>query len=260
MIGGKISEGAEWFWNTLTWPFRQVWEWMIGDDGPASWPGKIADFFRGIGSSIWNFIKDVGETIKKPFVTAWDWLKTLPDKFFGFVSGIGDAIARAAKWVGAQALKIGIEIVRALLWIPAKVQSTIGKIPWLGKYLSGSELIDLEGIRDTLNRFEDQINAGRATTDNAASFDVGGVTRWAKNEGRMAILHGNEAVIPLRNGSVPVTLTTATGAAAMPVNKNKETAAKNINIGDITFVVRNDDDIETMKAYMLKLLQGQVEF
>jgi hypothetical protein len=252
-IGSKIADSAGWIWDKITWPFRTAWDWFTGDSGPASWPDKIAGFFSGIGGKIWSFIKDVGDTIKKPFVTAWDWLATLPDKFLGFVRGIGDAIANGAKWVGKQALKIGIEIVRALLWIPEKVQDTVGKIPWIGKYLNGSELLDISGIRDSLTALENSINAG--------SYDIGGVTKWAKNEGRLALLHGEEAVIPLKNGNVPVAFNAdAFKSGTLPASKTNTVAPVTNHFGPMTFVVRNDDDMETLKSYMLKLMQGQAGF
>lgn len=85
------------------------------------------------------------------------------------------------------------------------------------------------------------------------SYQTGGITDWARSQAKLAVLHGQEAVIPLQNGYVPVTITggnSAQGGSQPQV----------INNVSNTFTVRNDDDIETLKKYMLKIMQGQTGF
>ncbi len=72
---------------------------------------------------------------------------------------------------------------------------------------------------------------------------------------RLALLHGPEAVIPLKNGSVPVTLY---GTA----NKQESSGGTVISnsFGDMTFIVSNEQELEEIKAAILALRQGQTNF
>jgi hypothetical protein len=85
------------------------------------------------------------------------------------------------------------------------------------------------------------------------SYDTGGITGWAKNEGRLAVVHGQEGIVPLENGFIPVKL--------LGENKGSGNSQviNNFN-GDTNFIVRDDNDIETIKKYILKLMQGQAGF
>jgi hypothetical protein len=84
------------------------------------------------------------------------------------------------------------------------------------------------------------------------SYDTGGITKWAKNEGRLAVVHGQEGIVPLENGFIPVKLS----------GDNKGSGSQIVNNfnGDTNFIVRDDNDIETIKKYLLKLMQGQAGF
>jgi len=84
-------------------------------------------------------------------------------------------------------------------------------------------------------------------------FDNGGIAR-AASTGSLAMLHNEEAVIPLQNGSVPVSLINGNSQGAAPTTIYSPT----IEVGSI--VVRNDEDLEELKEAILDLRQGQYNF
>lgn len=84
-----------------------------------------------------------------------------------------------------------------------------------------------------------------------ATYASGGIELAQQS---LAMLHGPEAIIPLQNGAVPVTLYGAgtQGGGETVVNHTK------VEIGSI--VVRDNEDLEEIKGAILALRQGQVNF
>jgi hypothetical protein len=261
-MGQKILDGAAWIGEAIASPFVKAWEWIIGDDGPKSWPGKIWEFLSGIGSFITEHIADAVEWFAQIFRKVWDWIAnpegegpaSWPGKIWGFIKGIGDKLADGANWLQEQGAKIATAVALFMLRLIKKV------FP--------DKLLDLiipgGGIDDLIARLESASNIKTAATPEqianaqaataahtgAVEYQQGGVTNWARSLGKLATVHGQEAIIPLVSGSVPVTLM---GAA------NGETTVNN-NFGDMTFVVRDDNDIEEIKKAILELRSGQTTY
>lgn len=105
-------------------------------------------------------------------------------------------------------------------------------------------------MNTNIGSMEKNIAALAAGRDGAIpSYAAGGI-ELAKE--RLVKLHGPEAVIPLQNGSVPVTLYGAQQRDATIVNNTT------VEVGSI--VVRDNDDLEEVKRAILALRQGQTNF
>jgi predicted nucleic acid-binding Zn-ribbon protein len=148
-----------------------------------------------------------------------------------------------------------------------RIQEAIGGVN--AAALSKKDLADIFGanIGDILSRMGQNIQ--RLTEDATGSsmeyrgswmanvlknlgfttFQGGGIVSQAE---QLALLHGPEAVIPMHNGAVPVQFT---GAGILGGN-----TSINNSFGDMTFIVRDDNDIEELKAAILALRQGQTNF
>jgi predicted nucleic acid-binding Zn-ribbon protein len=79
-------------------------------------------------------------------------------------------------------------------------------------------------------------------------FAEGGISK-AKKTGSLALLHNEEAVIPLSKGSVPVKIT------GIPSKSEGVTYNNNAKFGNFSFVVRNDDDINEIKGVINTLIE-----
>ena len=84
-----------------------------------------------------------------------------------------------------------------------------------------------------------------------ATYASGGIELAQQS---LAMLHGPEAIIPLQNGAVPVTLYGAGTQGGGETVVNQTT----VEIGSI--VVRDNEDLEEIKGAILALRQGQVNF
>jgi len=84
---------------------------------------------------------------------------------------------------------------------------------------------------------------------NVPGMQYGGIE--TRKEG-LALLHGPEAVVPLQSGAIPVKLLGANSA-------NQEVTISN-TFGNMTFIVRDDDDIEEIKSAIVDLRQGNTGF
>jgi len=79
-------------------------------------------------------------------------------------------------------------------------------------------------------------------------FHSGGITPGARFQESLALLRGQEAVVPLESGAIPVKIT----------KSDNETIINNyFDSGAFNFEVRNDKELEELKAFLLKLLNNQ---
>lgn len=161
--------------------------------------------------------------------------------------------------------------------------SSSGDNPWDGKELlpgmNGTKMWDKLGTGDWSSNWRDggivskgSRSAQRVPTsayDNAPRFATGGTTvgmpKVLPDGGIPSVLHPNEAVIPLANGSVPVELSTGNGASgggaggsnnqllgevrrgfskmhSVLIEINKNSAAANENINQVGVVFKSESD------------------
>jgi hypothetical protein len=91
--------------------------------------------------------------------------------------------------------------------------------------------------------------------DNTHGFASGGVVNVPAGKEMLARLHGMEAIIPLKHGAVPVEFTKTPGGGEVSVVTHN-----NFHEGAFNFIVRDDDDIEEIKEFIIKIMQNQVAF
>lgn len=105
-------------------------------------------------------------------------------------------------------------------------------------------------MNSNIGSMETNIAALAAGKEGAVlSYAAGGI-ELAKE--RLVKIHGPEAIIPLQNGSVPVTLSGATTG-------NQTVSIKN-TFGNMTFVVNNDQELEEIKEAIINLKTGNTSF
>ena len=97
-IATKIGEFFKWIGDkireTLTWiatKFGEFIKWL------GEIPGKIVDFFKGIGEKIAEFFKAGVEKVKEFFNGIVDFFKSIPQKIADMFSGLGDLIKNALR-------------------------------------------------------------------------------------------------------------------------------------------------------------------
>jgi predicted nucleic acid-binding Zn-ribbon protein len=122
--------------------------------------------------------------------------------------------------------------------------------------LSKQDLEDLFGANvGSLIRYMNanisQIKVNTAKLAGIEGYAKGGIEMASQ---KLTMLHGPEAVIPLQNGSIPVTLY---GAGTQ---SGGETVVNNTTVEIGSIVVRDNEDLEEVKGAILALRQGQVNF
>lgn len=127
------------------------------------------------------------------------------------------------------------------------VSTAIGKVDL--KALSKSDLESVFGksVGISILRMSANLASLVSLSGGIPSFANGGITGWAKNIAKNATIHGQEAVIPLKNGYVPVSL-----------SGDSSSSGVTNNFGDWTFVVRGDNDLEEVKKVLVKITNGMV--
>ena len=239
---GKTWEHMKSFWSflketwaevkeLLMWPFEKAWEWLSSESGVAGWAGKIWGFISNLGSILKGKIGDITGWFSNLFSGAWKWLtgpdgpRSWPGKIADWIASIPGKIAD----LGGMFVDAGKAIINKLIegmqfaWNLVKDAPVIKQIAWVvekgGNVLGGAL--------------------------NAVGFAEGGISRGPAS-GYNAVLHGTEAVIPLKSGYIPVKITGDSG----------QQRVTNIQSGAFNIVVRNDEDMEEVKKILLSIQQG----
>jgi hypothetical protein len=110
---------------------------------------------------------------------------------------------------------------------------------------------DGRGWRDMKDR--GSVTANHFDHIHASTYHSGGITPGAASQEMFALLRGQEAIIPLEGGAVPVKFKNG-GGDVYKVTK------VDVREGAFQFVVRDDDDIEQIKKAILELRKGIVPF
>ena len=85
-----------------------------------------------------------------------------------------------------------------------------------------------------------------SSSHGASKYHTGGITPGTRFQESLALLRGQEAIVPLSNGAIPVKLGTS--------KVNTVTVNNNFAKDSMNFVVRDDNDIEEIKEFLLKYL------
>lgn len=257
---GKIidwfKEIPDWFENTwsslstsISAPFKTAWEWV--STNVSSWFTSVVGWLQTIPEWFGDTWNSITEKVKKPFVDAWNWisdtqhgLASWPTKIWNWISSIPTKVKDAfedLKQMGADLMnKIGEGLANA--WESVKNSPAMKPIIWIIEKAGGAVTGALEAV-GIMKSHEGEVIGGSATKEH------------------LRILRGQEAVIPLKNGSVPVEFTG--GSTYTPSNASNTitqvTETKvNVNEGAFTFIVRDDEDIEVIKQAILDLRKGQL--
>lgn len=263
---GWWNKITEWFSGIANWfsqelwpsikskvvqPFIDAWNWLIGEEGPKSWWGKVTSWFSDIANwftqELWPSIKT---KITKPFIDAWDWITNDPngpskwgDKIAAFFTSIPQKIGAAATSI----YNAGKDFVANLVsGIRAKWEE-IREQPGIKQIFDA-----LDFIRGYDRRAE-QVDSNYQAVHGFAS---GGVVNIPAGKEMLARLHGHEAIIPLQQGAVPVEFVGQPSATSTVVVNNNNTFSE----GAFNFIVRDDEDIEEIKKFIIKIMQNQHTF
>jgi hypothetical protein len=276
-------------------PWNNFKEFLFAEDGIQSWPGKILEWLGSIVSWLGDVWASISGALSGPFSDAWNWISTNVSTWFnsiiGWLKGIpewfGDTwnsitekvkspFVAAWNWLSDPQNGIASWPGKILGWIqsiPNKLTEAWGSLKEMGRQMIAAigeglseaweKIKTLPGISQLLTVIEKVGGAASSvlnTVGEAIGFADGGIATGPKS-GYMELLHGTEAVIPLKNGSVPVQLSgalTGMDKGDTAVYNNSNTV--NVSEGAFTFIVRDDDDIEDIKKAILALREGQVGF
>lgn len=185
-LGKFVYDSFKDIYGYVTSPFISAWNWLVGETGPSSWPGKIAGWFTGVYNwftgTVWGGIQTL---IVQPFSNALNSIKTffvnLPTTIWNNVVSAGQQLIDAGKKIW--------EYVWAGLKGAFNSVKDIAPISWLLSLGGGA----INVIKDAAQKL------------GIGSYADGGISTGPLS-GYTATLHGTEAIIPLKNGSVPVAL------------------------------------------------------
>lgn len=212
-----------------------VVDWLLGLFGTnskevAKWANEWYEYiaglmdFSGVAKMIGDWINYIQEQYNKldeaysamveyvrtGLVNAWDAVSSAVSSVISTVNGlINSAIDTVKRWIAA---------LKEALGLSSKAGSGGGG----GGTRAPNARVG--GISQNLSRTNASSRVSSAAFVGAPKFRDGGVTGPFGQSGIPAILHPNEAVIPLRNGAVPVSISsdnTVEGKLVQAINENR---------------------------------------
>lgn len=213
--------------DIVKWPFEKAWEWL--STNVPTWPGKIWGWLSGlvntIGSTAWNILENyivnplknawnwISEHVANWATDIWNWVKGIPTWFKDTIwTNIEDhvvdpfqrAISRVINFFKTLPNKIWSEII-ALKNTLVQAGKDLWNFIWEGMKGAYEQVKETPIIGKIIGGIE---AAGRWTVDQIrGKRHKGGLIPGSPNQESLWMLRGQEAVIPLEKGRIPVEIT-----------------------------------------------------
>jgi hypothetical protein len=261
-IFGWLGDIVDWLDNTwssvsgaLSGPFSSAWDWI--STNVSAWFTSIIDWLKGIPEwfgDTWNSITD---KVTAPFKAAWDWISNTEN-------GIASWPGKVWNWIKSIPAKIG-ELWNDLKGAGESIANAIGE----GLSAAWAKIKDIPGVGEIIGLFE---KAGGFISDTLASVGIGKkshsgeILNGPATQEYFRIVRGQEAIIPLQNGKIPVQLIGGVDPSPEKLYTGGTKVESNVKVTNLTvsegafqITVRDNEDLEVVKKAILDLRRGQMK-
>lgn len=237
LIGTNTAEVYEWIKSWQAW-YNQLTFFEDAAKMIGSWIDWIVQKYNELDKAY----SDMVNAVRNGLSDAWDYVANAAQGAINSVMNwINRAIDRVREWINVLKQVLGMS----------------GGGGGGGNTQVPSAAIG--GISHMMHRTNPSQSVSAAAFKNAPHFAKGGVTGPFGAAGIPAILHPNEAVIPLQNGAVPVSINGGSDIASTVAQALQQVAASG-NLGGKTLTIKGSRGTETISMSQLDDLQEFIAF